>query len=1759
MNIKNKSFRRVVAILLAVLMVVQCLPPNFFEKASAAPGEKEPFQIMLDFTHDVEGAPTAAESVTKNVNYGETVFFTLPDTTSSQATDELKGLNPVIKPADPKNPDHVKAVEFLNSLILEKRTMRIDTSQWAQFQTSCQTLGWVTAVAGHPTIIHIPISFQMTGSVKFSVEYRFQNPNNESEFLPSDKVPVKEGVVVNTRVVSLNEIDSKLPEPERYVRRFTGFTLSEASTKDTFSKVVKTDGSSVIVLNYERNKHTISFSTGHGDSIPPLKVPYGARIKEYLANKGIKANRAGYNFEAWYGKAPVIKPDGTPDVDGSGKPVYQERDLLDTDEMPDNDIILKARWGLGNTNVKYQIWIEDLNKGPNGEVIYRPYSSEAGITEISTKTGTNIGSFFPGLSSGNADQYFKNVNNFDSAYFKYNQTKTEASNDPNETVRGDNSTIVNLYFDRKEFTVYFHLGDETTRRVGYSDDKAFSTDSSESGWFKGFDNPDNNYKLSKNAKPTLTAPNGVTYPFSNTNVYSITAKYGEKINEMWPTNIPNIEKVISGLFGAEATGNFIRWGSQFGSGLNPSKQGATGSKYISGIYGTMDKGLIMQDPNTGAPTGKPNHLVAMWKSFNIATEKYVYHYMEECDPSDVNAVSFSSINAPTVGLNIKKPSADSRWKESKKISVTVRAGSEIEKPSAMKDHTAIYSSYLEKSGLWAGREVYYFYEKDRYNITFDYSLPDSGVQSTKSFVFSHVTNDPLGVNAKDAQGIDLGYKIKEFDPRKNDPNFKWDGYTLDTFVSGNVKWYRDAEFKEPITEKFTAVPHQDITVYAKWTPTPATIKLNITNGMYNESKITQLQADLIKRGPKFKDITVTQIESATKGDYIVTITNFPKGEDIGDSLYDFLTLGPKSNNEQEVFLSWNVTGVNKRFAFDKETQVKKDIDISSVWQKDMSGKLTIEYVSETKPEGWNSSLGSVDINGKTYYRLRKEVKLENLEIGSTETANALPIEDYKGYIPNARTQSIKISRNPEGNRMVFYYKKQMSNLVYYVHYVINKDNTDYGNGPLPTDRDKLISEDPVNGVKLVSDKAVEVKVTSSSDAYVHEKSVAIPGYTVIRRTEKDILLTENKAQNHIYFYYAKNAIDPNNPDINQYPKYKINVFFKPKNGAYPQKPSYVVENNNIEPGHVIDGVYFATHPENYVKSADLNKFKGYVYDDTEGVNTQRDIHIMDKPGPTDNILNVYMKQAEYRITYVINQESNGKVLDEPGWLHWNHTISDIVEDPANNGRWIDYVLVGESGIKPDKVPEHPGYKFLGWKKDNNQTIIPNDQLPNKTWFNNVGGEAGNKNIKLTAVWEKRNINVFYTCYPKGGIWQDKTANYRPVLDETNFEVGHYELRDQSGLAHPPTPAPRFKEPEDGEVRRYFDGWSNTMPAPEILDKDGHLLEPYKYNFNNIIDQAIHIERIYAVWNPQPYNFIIDKKDSDSNQPLGGTTFTLQRIKTDQSGKPETVDGSYQANPKFAPVSTTTDNTGKGKFQYVTEGYYLITETPKEGYKGVEPFVLCVPEDPNVGNGTIPGAYIYDGKGVTINVNNPKSNRESTITIGNKRIYRIEMDLPKEVNYTYVPKQMIWDPVNLKYVKKEGSSDVPHWELPELKFNVKNISLDGKSITATALLEYDSKYNNYNLLYDDTVFQYTPINISGQRGTTEDATVLTSSTGTKNGMQIVKELTANIPAGEFFMKLNNGRYLPNSSGGVPLKIGQITVNFTPEPAITKPKPDTPITP
>ncbi|WP_373486296.1 InlB B-repeat-containing protein, partial [Acetobacterium malicum] len=191
-------------------------------------------------------------------------------------------------------------------------------------------------------------------------------------------------------------------------------TLAVAVTKEGFKpqpftqSTIAADGSTEIRIKYDRETHFVYYLTDGGSYIQSFEAKYGQTV-----NFVNSCTRDGYTFDGWYTDPGLEKK--------------AEASVI----MGTNDINLYAKWSAKQVDYTVIYWKE---KPVAGENVGYDYDSSVTKKAEAGKSLTPDNSFKPTDIKG----------------FEFNHADSV-------TIAGDGSSIVNVYYDRKDVTLTFKV------------------------------------------------------------------------------------------------------------------------------------------------------------------------------------------------------------------------------------------------------------------------------------------------------------------------------------------------------------------------------------------------------------------------------------------------------------------------------------------------------------------------------------------------------------------------------------------------------------------------------------------------------------------------------------------------------------------------------------------------------------------------------------------------------------------------------------------------------------------------------------------------------------------------------------------------------------------------------------------------------------------------------------------------------------------------------------------------------------------------------------------------------------------------------------------------------------------------------------------------------------------------------------------------------------------------------------------------------
>ena len=256
--------------------------------------------------------------------------------------------------------------------------------------------------------------------VPYAVRYYFQNIHDDTY---SENVGLYRVSAAKTgTIISDDKLKLSAGEAEGFTKLYH------------YPEAVAADGSTVFQCYYDRNYYMLKFDMDGGYGTEPVYARYGTAFIVTAPT------RHGYEFVGW---------DDVTDGTGDGNP-----DTLPT-TIPAKNRTYKALWHTVDTTYTTVYWLQNADDGDQYSFIGSVKGSAPSGTTVSggdtLKADTPLCGNTDTTHTHDTDCY---PQNFDQLV--YNDAKTQK----NVTIKGDGSTTVNVYYDRKAYTLRFFYARE---------------------------------------------------------------------------------------------------------------------------------------------------------------------------------------------------------------------------------------------------------------------------------------------------------------------------------------------------------------------------------------------------------------------------------------------------------------------------------------------------------------------------------------------------------------------------------------------------------------------------------------------------------------------------------------------------------------------------------------------------------------------------------------------------------------------------------------------------------------------------------------------------------------------------------------------------------------------------------------------------------------------------------------------------------------------------------------------------------------------------------------------------------------------------------------------------------------------------------------------------------------------------------------------------------------------------------------------------
>ncbi len=343
-----------------------------------------------------------------------------------------------------------------------------------------------------------------------------------------------------------------------------------------YPESIAADGSTVFECYYDRNYYLLKFDMNGGYGVDPIYARYDT---PFVVNEPI---RHGYVFAGW----------DLLDENGEGDKIAEKM----PSRIPAGNQTYKALWEVTKTTYTKVYWLQDPDDNPDDDIIeYNYWGSdiEENVDSASTVSGgDDVPDNFP-----------------DKRYTEFHHA------DQNVTVDGDGSTVVNIYYTRKVYTLKFY----------YARQKPNGTYSIVGGnsWRFGYINDNNANAIDKmlietyenqcgdiEALPTMNSIGANrNYAFGSEQYYdydvsysapvtyyylSFNAKYGQDISNLWPIGVFDPIKVtFNSIYDHGDYAFFSAWNVEHHCYYSHNEDGSSRQNLtLKGNYLRLDKTLL---------------------------------------------------------------------------------------------------------------------------------------------------------------------------------------------------------------------------------------------------------------------------------------------------------------------------------------------------------------------------------------------------------------------------------------------------------------------------------------------------------------------------------------------------------------------------------------------------------------------------------------------------------------------------------------------------------------------------------------------------------------------------------------------------------------------------------------------------------------------------------------------------------------------------------------------------------------------------------------------------------------------------------------------------------------------------------------------------------------------------------------------------------------------------------------------------------------
>ncbi|MBQ7872577.1 MAG: InlB B-repeat-containing protein [Clostridia bacterium] len=1132
-------------------------------------------------------------------------------------------------------------------------------------------------------------------------------------------------------------------------------------------EAVAADGSTVFECYYDRLYYLLHFDNNGGYGVDPIYARYGT---PFIVNDPI---RYGYAFGGW-DLLYDTDNDGVPDKgDGIADPLPAT--IQATPNGPDGkptETYYKAIWQAVETTYTVAYWAEDHNgetyflgskvvsQYPNGTLV-KSNDSVSGIDDLDDHP----------VCGKDENHTHSDACYAGGAHLEYVHA------DQNVTVAGDGSTVVNVYYVHKDYTLRFYYARSketngvTTYEVVGGTTYPFGTYggsqnehtplytllSNVTEWGKVADLPTVKQEYSSRyilGEYSNEYTNGYTYHY-----LQFTVPYGAYLKDFWPIGIFDEVKIaeshstsingsphgvgsIAGVNDLCKYGNyayFSAWNGEYKVKYtqdNASRYG--GNETIKGCYMYLDEQVIYAEQFEaleeeiivdGIKSSVVNFLGFWDNGARVGwskPKKFNYHIRIQSD--DINAYFPSeegistNYDSQTTDINLSKLNFKVENYQNFETYDDSTVGNQTIPPITGYNYMGRYvvaSTEVINGSAMEVYDIYYYYTADTMKLTFfNYNEEEQ-------------TITPIAFGTELSQYKDF---VPSYPQKLEENAYEFAGwYTTAGCLPGS-----EFDFENE------TMPPNDLVLYAKWAPTTHNVKFFLTLDDMN----AYLEDNTLEPLYTYNDII--------HGNIVGSVTTPTRTGD-GDQPLTFAGWFYIENGQKKAFSPLNMP-------------INSDMTIYADWGSHTPVPYRIQYVLMSD----KSVKVAPDSYGHAY-------------AGSTRTfqakagppLNQLYPEYASGYFPTVASHSITMQyesddMNPEKNVYTFFYV-QASEISYTINYV-NKENNVVMDSVIKKTTDSVVTERFKAFDNMVPDAFYKRLVISVVWDEESGQYVGLPEDNVI-----NFYYTPNKTTT---FYAVKFMLEKLDQP-GEYEESTTHIEGVADIGSIipitPQEfPGFELNNDKtrLENGDIIkefsDGKY---HIEATKEGTEL-----IIYYDRLTVDYT--VHYY-KYNTTESLLDSKSGSAKYGATITEN------ALSKPGWtcvsattqskqisndasqnviIFYYAEVQYVVEYiPVQSGMgWLSStkeVVMGDDKFKGSIARSNEYYSFEGWFMDEACTI---PVTPDKATLTSDGDDVNNVLVPVRSGLSETEANKFYAKFsPKAA---DLTINVTNAADDSQVFV-----------------------------------------------------------------------------------------------------------------------------------------------------------------------------------------------------------------------------------------------------------------------------------------------------------------------------------------------------------------------------------------------------